>query len=94
MSKMDSYDPFGYLNASYGQKKGWDSNYQFDSRPLKVGNRPNLLMCRWHAIYCWKALDEGYNFALDVTSIRDLHKKLWASKIIIILISKLSTWES
>jgi hypothetical protein len=25
---------------SYGQKKGRESNCQFDSRPLKVGNRP------------------------------------------------------
>ncbi len=27
-------------SPSYGQKKGRESNYQFDSRPLKVGNRP------------------------------------------------------
>jgi hypothetical protein len=27
-------------NPSYGQKKGRESNCQFDSRPLKVGNRP------------------------------------------------------
>jgi hypothetical protein len=27
-------------NRSYGQKKGWESNCQFDSRPLKVGNHP------------------------------------------------------
>jgi len=27
-------------NPSYGQKKGWESNWQFDSRSLKVGNRP------------------------------------------------------
>jgi len=26
--------------SSYGQKKGRESNWQFDSRPLKVGNRP------------------------------------------------------
>jgi hypothetical protein len=33
----------GHLNIcspSYGQKKGRESNWQFDSRPLKVGNRP------------------------------------------------------
>jgi hypothetical protein len=30
-------------NISYGQKKGQESNWQFDSRPLKVGNRPNFL---------------------------------------------------
>ncbi|CAK9855040.1 unnamed protein product [Sphagnum jensenii] len=33
----------GHLDISrpsYGQKKGRESNWQFDSRPLKVGNRP------------------------------------------------------
>jgi hypothetical protein len=28
-------------SSSYGQKKGWESNWQFDSRPQKVGNRPD-----------------------------------------------------
>jgi hypothetical protein len=27
-------------SPSYGQKKGRESNWQFGSRPLKVGNRP------------------------------------------------------
>ncbi len=58
----------------------------FDSRPLKVKNRLDLLMCRWRATYCWKALNEGYNFALDLTSIEDLNKKLWASKVARVLI--------
>jgi hypothetical protein len=33
-------------NISYGQKKGRESNYQFDSWPQKVRNRPDLLSCR------------------------------------------------
>jgi len=36
---------------SYGQKKGRESNWQFDSRPLKVGNRPDSLVRRWRATY-------------------------------------------
>ncbi len=28
-----------------------------------------------------KAFDEGYNFVLDLISIRGLHTKLWASKV-------------
>jgi len=36
-------------NTSYGQKKGQESNGQFDSRPLKVGNRPDFLECKWRA---------------------------------------------
>jgi hypothetical protein len=41
-------------NISYGQKKGRKSNWQFDFRPLKVENQPDLLACRWHATHCWK----------------------------------------
>jgi hypothetical protein len=39
-------------------------------------------MCRWRGTYCWKALDEGYNFAIDLTSIKGLNTKLWASKVV------------
>ncbi len=31
--------------------------------------------------YCWKALDEGYNFASDLISIIGLHAKLWHPKV-------------
>jgi len=68
-------------NTSYGQKKGRESNWQFDSRPLKVGNHPDFLVCRWRATYHWKALDEGYNFVLDLILIGGLHAKLWAYKV-------------
>jgi hypothetical protein len=77
-------------NINYGQKKGRESNCQFDSRPLKVGNRLDFLACRWCAKYYWKALDEGYNFAWDIISIRGLHTKLWASKVIKVLILGIS----
>jgi hypothetical protein len=69
-------------NIMYGQKKGWESNCQFDSRPLKARNRPNFLMFRWCATYCWKDLDKGYNFASNLASIGGLHAKLWAPKVI------------
>jgi hypothetical protein len=68
-------------NTSYGQKKGRESNWQFDSWPLKVGNRPDSLPCRQCATYHWKALDEGYNFALDLITIKRLHRKLCALKV-------------
>jgi hypothetical protein len=32
-------------------------------------------------IYRWKALDKGYNFALDLISIGGLHTKLWGPKV-------------
>jgi hypothetical protein len=68
-------------NTSYGQKKGRESNFQFDSRPQKVGNRPDLLSCKGRAKYRWKAFDESYKFALDRITIRGLFAKLWGSKV-------------
>jgi hypothetical protein len=68
-------------NASYGQKKGWESNWQFDFWPLKVRNRLDFLACRWRATYRWNFFDKGYNFALDFVSIGGLHVKLWAPKV-------------
>jgi hypothetical protein len=57
-------------SPSYGQKKGRESNSQFDSRPLKVGNRclPDIII--GSAIRRWKDLDEGYNFGLDLVAIQ------------------------
>jgi len=78
---MGSHDPFGHLNTSYGQKKGRESNWQFDSRPLKVRNRPDFLTCRWCEKYHWEAFNEGYNFVIDLILIRGLHTKLWGPKV-------------
>jgi hypothetical protein len=80
MSKMGLHDSFGYLKHKLWQKKNQESNCQFDSWPLKIENRPDLLMCRLRVTHCWKALDEGYNFNFDLTSIEILHKKLWGPK--------------
>jgi hypothetical protein len=68
-------------NISYGQKKGRESNWQFDSWPLKVRNRPDFLAFRQRATYHWNALNEGYNFALDLIAIRGLQRKLCTAKI-------------
>jgi hypothetical protein len=76
-------------NTSYGQKKGRESNWQFDFWPLKVENCLNFLMCRWRATYYWKALDKGYNFSLDLISIEGLHEKLWAPKIAGVLVVRI-----
>jgi len=56
--------------SSYGQKKGRESNCQFDSRPQKVGNRPLPDLRMESAIRRWKDLDEGYKFGLDLVTIR------------------------
>jgi hypothetical protein len=68
-------------NPSYGQKKGRESNWQFDSRPLKAGNRllPDLRI--ESAIRRWKDLAEGYKFGLDFVAIRLCSRELWADKV-------------
>jgi hypothetical protein len=74
----------GHLNIcspSYGQKKGRESNWQFDSRPLKVGNRPFPDLRIESAIRLWKDLDEGYKFGLDLVAIRLCSRELWAPKV-------------
>jgi hypothetical protein len=71
----------GICNTSYGWNKGWESNWQFDSRPLKVGNRPDPGVCRWSATHRWKALKESYKFSLDLIPIKGWGEKLWTPKV-------------
>jgi len=47
MSKMGSHCSFGHLKHKLWPKEG----LQFDSRPEKVGNGPDLLICRQRATY-------------------------------------------
>ncbi len=74
----------GHLNicsSSYGQRKGRESNWQFDSRPLKVGNRPLLDLRIESAIRLRKDLDEGYKFGSDLVVIKLRSRELWAPKV-------------
>jgi hypothetical protein len=80
MSHLDIY------NTSYDKKNGQESNWQFDSRPLKVGNWPDPGVCRWSVTHHCKSLDEGYNFASSSQSevCRGSYAplKLWESKLL------------
>ncbi len=64
------------IKTPHGKKKGRESNWHFDSQPLKVGNQPDLDACRCSATLRWKALNESYKFARDLTPIRGLGKEL------------------
>jgi len=68
-------------SPSYGQKKGQESNCQFDSRPLKVGNQPLLDIQIESATWRWKALKESYNFGSDLVLIRLCSREIWAPKV-------------
>ncbi len=63
-------------STSYDKKKGHESNWQFDSQPLKVKNRFDPGACMWNATHCWKALDKSYNFSSYLIPIGGLNKEL------------------
>ncbi len=63
-------------STSYGKKKGQESNWQFDSQPLKVKNQPNPSVCRSSVTHRWKALKESYKFTSDLISIGGMSKEL------------------
>jgi hypothetical protein len=87
---MGSHYSFRHVKHKLWPKKGRESNCQFDSRPQKVRNRPDLLSFRGRDTYRWKALDESYNFALNHTSIGGLLAKLWGSKVAEVPASEIS----
>jgi hypothetical protein len=82
--RCSEWPRIGHLDIcspSYGQTKGRESNWQFDSRPLKVGNRPAPNV-RWEsATRRWKALEEGYKFGSDLVPIGAGGEKLWCPKV-------------
>jgi hypothetical protein len=68
-------------NPSYGQKKGQESNWQFDSRPLNVRNWPLPDIWFESATWRWKAVKESYNFTLDLVLIGLYSREIWAPKV-------------
>jgi hypothetical protein len=82
MSKTGSHEPFGDIQHKLWQRKSRESNWQFDSWPLKVKNQPDLNACRWNATHRWKTLDKNYNFALDLVLIKGLSKELYSRKVV------------
>ncbi len=38
-------------------------------------NNLGFIAFKWHATYRWKTIDKGYNFTLDLISIKGLHTK-------------------
>jgi hypothetical protein len=69
-------------STSYGQKKGRESNWQFDFRPLKVGNWFDPSAYRWSVAHHWKDLDESYKFSSDLIPIGGLSWELWPPKVL------------
>jgi hypothetical protein len=75
-------------STSYGKKKGRKSNWQFDSRPLKVRNRPDPGVCRWSVTHHWKALKESYKFSVDLVPIG-----VWAKSYSLAKLQESKPWQ-
>jgi hypothetical protein len=56
-------------------------NWQFDSRPLKVGNRPVLDVRSGSATWRWKVLFKGYKFGSNLVPIGGRGKELRSPKV-------------
>jgi hypothetical protein len=80
--KWDRIAHLDIWNVSYGQKKGRESKWQFDSRPLEVRNRPLPNVRFESATRHWKALKESYNFALNLVLIGLYSREIWPPKVL------------
>jgi hypothetical protein len=69
MPNMGSYYPFGYLKHKLWPKEGLGVKLPIWLMTTKSQESPQLFLCRWRVTYQWKALDEGYNFTLNLISI-------------------------
>jgi hypothetical protein len=78
---MGSHCPFGHLKHKLSKEKPIVKQPVWLST-TKSQNRPDFLACKRRATYHWKALDKGYNFALDLIAIAGLHAKLCTPKIV------------
>jgi hypothetical protein len=82
--KCPKWSRIGHLDIcspSYEQKKGRESNWQFDSRPLKDENRHVLNVCSGSETWRWKALFKGYKFGLDLVPIGGRGEELRSPKV-------------
>jgi hypothetical protein len=81
MFEMGSHDPFEHLKNKLWPKKRLGVKLAIWLSTTKVRNHHNFLVLRWCVTYRWKDIDKGYNFTLDLISIKGLQTKLWAPKL-------------
>jgi hypothetical protein len=80
MFKMGSHDPFGSLKHKLWPKERSGVKLIIWLLTTKSWESPRFPCVQVTCHIRWKALDKGYNFALDLISIGGLQTKLWAPK--------------
>jgi len=78
---MGSHDPFGHLKHKLWPKERPKVKLAIWLSTTKSQESIDFLAYRWHATCRSKALHKGYNFALDLISIKGLHTKLYDPKV-------------
>jgi hypothetical protein len=78
---MGLHCPFGHLKHKLWSKERSRIKLAIWLPTTKSQNWLNFLAYKWHVTYCWKALNEGYNFASDLIIIKFFHAKLCAPKV-------------
>ncbi len=73
---MASHWSFGHMKPKLWAKERPGVKRQFDSQPLKVGNRPLSDLQIESVIRRWKDLDAGYKFGSDLIAIRFRSREL------------------
>jgi hypothetical protein len=86
MSKMNSYNPFGYLKHNlWPQEESriklpiWLAIWLLTIKSLKS---PWFLFKKVACHMMLGSFDKGYNFSFDLISIKGLHTKLWYFKVV------------
>jgi hypothetical protein len=77
---MGLHDPFGYSKHKLWPKEGLGVKLPIWLPTTKSQESPWFFVFMCCATYRWKDLDEGYNFSLDLISIRGLQKNYGPSK--------------
>ncbi len=81
MFKMGLHDPFGHLKHKLWPKERSGVKLVVWLSTTKSQESSQFACVQVECNIHWKALDEGYNFDLELISIRGLHTKLWAPKV-------------
>jgi hypothetical protein len=70
------------MNPPHSQVSSHFGNWSPNGLPNLQRAIPGVKNHCWRSfLYHWKVINEGYNFALNLTSIEGLHTTLWASKV-------------
>jgi hypothetical protein len=81
MFEMGSHDSFGHLKHKLWPEKGLGIEWAIWLQTIKSQKSTQFPYMQVTCDIPWKALDEGYNFTLNLILIRGLIAKLWAPKV-------------